>query len=62
MKMRKYTDEELHTLQQIELEILREFIRVCEKLGLDYFADGGTALGAVRLKASSPGMTTWMWA
>ena len=54
MKMRKYTDEELHTLQQIELEILREFIRVCEKLGLDYFADGGTALGAVRHQGFIP--------
>lgn len=32
----------------IELDLYREFARVCEKNGLRYFVDGGTALGTVR--------------
>ena len=30
------------------LELAKEYIRVCEKLGLSYFAIGGTCLGAIR--------------
>ena len=34
---------------QIKLiEIAKEYIKVCEKLNLRYFALGGTALGAMR--------------
>ncbi len=32
----------------IELDLYKEFARVCEKNGLIYFTDGGTTLGAVR--------------
>lgn len=43
-----YSDEELKMIQKIELEILKEVIRVCSILKLNYFIIGGTALGAVR--------------
>jgi len=39
---------ELHDLQQVELSILREFVRVCEAHGLRYYVAYGTLLGAVR--------------
>lgn len=43
-----YTDEELKRIQAFELECLKAVIAVCEKLDIEYFAVGGTALGAVR--------------
>lgn len=41
-------EEKLRQLQLCELEILNEFVRVCEKNHLRYFLVGGTLLGAVR--------------
>lgn len=38
-------DERLKT---IELNILKEFIRICEKYSLQYYLVGGTAIGAIR--------------
>ncbi len=35
-------------LKEVELDILKAFIEVCEKLNLKYYALGGTMLGAVR--------------
>lgn len=35
-------------VKQIELSMLEEVIRICEKHNLRYFADSGTLLGAVR--------------
>ena len=40
-----YSKEQLALLQRIELENLRVFISVCEKMGLEYVAYGGTLLG-----------------
>lgn len=40
--------EELLKLQKIELGILKEFKRVCEKYNIRYCAEGGTLLGAAR--------------
>lgn len=41
-------NEKLRALQLCELDILRTFTDVCERLGLRYYLVGGTLLGAVR--------------
>lgn len=37
---------ELKEMQQIELNIFKEFVKVCEKHQLRYYMDGGTLLGS----------------
>lgn len=44
----------LRECQLIELDILLEFCRVCDQLGLQYFLTAGTLLGAVRHKGFIP--------
>ena len=46
--MVELTNEQLLELQKTELNILREFIEVCNKLDLRYYVMEGTLLGAVR--------------
>lgn len=48
------TEATLAEIKQVELDILKEFIRVCEKLQLRYFAIDGTVLGAVRHRGFIP--------
>lgn len=43
-----YPEGALRRLQLIELELLVEIRRVCDELGLTWFVDSGTCLGAVR--------------
>lgn len=45
---------EMKTLWLFELDVLNEFIRVCDKYNLTYWADGGTLLGAVRHQGFVP--------
>ena len=45
---------ELRELQLSELEILREYIRICDDNGLRYFIQAGTLLGAVRHEGFIP--------
>ena len=49
-----YTVEQLRKLQDYELDNLRVFISVCEKLGLEYILYGGTLLGAVKYSGFIP--------
>lgn len=43
-----YSSEQLKKLQKVEIEILSEVIRICNKFDLSYFTVGGTTLGAIR--------------
>lgn len=44
----------LRRVQLAETDALREFVRICEKHHLRYYALGGTLLGAVRHKGFIP--------
>lgn len=46
--------EETRRLQLVELDMLKEFIAICDKLNLRYYVLGGTMLGAVRHKGFIP--------
>lgn len=43
-----YDEETLKHIQSLELEILRDFDRLCTEKGLEYFAHSGTAIGVLR--------------
>lgn len=43
-----YDSETLHRLQQVELEILKDFMDLCDRHGLMYFGIAGTGIGAKR--------------
>lgn len=46
--MKEYDDITLKKVQEAELEILRDFVELCEKNNLVYFGIAGTAIGAIR--------------
>ena len=48
------SEDTIRRVKEIELELLRDFIAVCEALGLQYYALGGTLLGAVRHQGFIP--------
>lgn len=54
MSDKEYDQETLKKLQQVELEILKDFISICNKYNLPYFATGGTAIGALRHQGFIP--------
>ena len=49
-----FDSEKLQRLKQIETEMLKECISICDKLGIKYYLIGGTLLGAVRHKGFIP--------
>ena len=46
--MFEYDNDTLKHLQKVQLMILKDFNDICEKNDLEYYAYGGTALGAIR--------------
>ena len=51
---KKYEDATLKKLQNLELEILKDFDELCQRNNIDYFGCGGTAIGAVRHQGFIP--------
>ncbi len=49
-----YDNETLNKLHQVEIEILDEFVRICDKYHLTFSLFAGTLLGAVRHKGFIP--------
>ena len=46
--------KEMKEVWAIELDLLNRFLQVCKKYDLDYFAESGTLLGAIRHKGFIP--------
>lgn len=49
-----FVDEQMKKVWAVELELLEQFQKVCQKHNLRYYAIGGTLLGAVRHKGFIP--------
>ncbi len=54
MKFTDYDENVLKHLQNLELMILKDFIKVCDENNLMYYIYGGSLLGAVRHKGFIP--------
>ena len=54
MKCKNYDQKTLDQIHEVELEIMDEFVRICQKHNLQYFLTGGTMLGAIRHKGFIP--------
>lgn len=44
----------IEILHQVDMEIVKEVVRICDKHGLTYYMHGGTMLGAIRHKGFIP--------
>jgi lipopolysaccharide cholinephosphotransferase len=54
MAVKLLTDEELHKLHDVQLEILDVVADICKKESITWFLDGGTMLGAIRHQGFIP--------
>lgn len=53
-KSKRYDDETLKHLQQVDLKILKDFIQICEDNNLTYFIYFGSLIGAIRHQGFIP--------
>ena len=54
MKCKIYDDDVLNHIQDVELMILKDFIKICQENNLKYYLFFGTHLGAIRHKGFIP--------
>ena len=47
-QFKEYDDFTLKRIQEVELEILKDFMDICDRHGLDYFGIAGSGIGALR--------------
>ena len=52
--MSEYDKNTLKHVQDVQLMILKDFIEICEKNNLEYYAYGGTIIGAIRHEGFIP--------
>lgn len=53
-QFKEYDDFTLKRIQEVELEILKDFMDICDRHGLDYFGIAGTGIGALRHQGFIP--------
>ena len=53
-QFKEYDDFKLKRIQEVELEILKDFMDICDRHGLDYFGIAGTGIGALRHQGFIP--------
>ena len=51
---KEYDEATLKRIHEVELEILKDFMDICERHGLDYFGIAGTGIGALRHQGFIP--------
>jgi len=54
MSFKEIDNQTLKKLHDVELEILKEFHRICKKYDLNYFAVGGTLIGTIKYEGFIP--------
>ena len=54
MTFKEIDNQTLKKLHNVELEILKEFDRICKKNDLNYFAVGGTLIGTIKYEGFIP--------
>lgn len=53
-KSKRYDDETLKHLQKVQINILKDFINICEENNITYFIYGGSLLGTIRHQGFIP--------
>ena len=53
-QFKEYDTGTLKKIQQVELEILKDFMDICDRHGLTYFGIAGTGIGALRHQGFIP--------